>query len=185
MRLDRYDNRSFCRGRPPWIEALWVILQALFVTSRMPGAVHRKILLKLFGARIGAGVVFRPGLKVKFPWRLEIGEHAWIGEDVWIDNPAPVRIGDHCCISQGAYLCAGSHDWSSTTFDLVTKPIVIRDQTWICARATVGPGVTVEEGAVLALGSVATVDLRAWWIHRGVPAVPVRERRQSDTGGPS
>ena len=105
------------------------------------------------------------------PWRLEVGDHTWIGEGVWIDNLAEVRIGAHCCLSQGVYLCTGSHDWSKSTFDLITMPISIHDGAWICAQATIGPGVTVFEGAILGLGSVATSNLDAWGVYQGVPAM--------------
>jgi putative colanic acid biosynthesis acetyltransferase WcaF len=113
---------------------------------------------------------------VKFPWRLRVGDFSWIGEDVWIDNLAEIEIADHCCISQGAYLCTGSHDWSSMTFDLIVRPIEIQRDAWIAAKAAVGPGVVVREGAVLTLGGVANHDLEAWTIYSGTPAVPVRLR---------
>jgi putative colanic acid biosynthesis acetyltransferase WcaF len=181
MRLDRYNARGFDRGRPAWIEALWIIVQALLVSSFIPGSAHRAVLLRLFGARIGEGVVLKPRMRVKFPWRLEIGNHSWIGEGAWIDNLDTVSIGSHCCISQGAFFCTGSHNWTSETFDLETKPITVGDHAWIGARSVVAPGVTVGEGAVLVLGSVATRDLSAWWVHQGNPAEPVKERKRAES----
>jgi len=133
-------------------------------------------LLRRFGAVVGKEVNIKPNVKITFPWRLEIGDHSWVGEGVWIDNLVPVTIGAHCCLSQGVYVCTGSHDWSSTSFDLVLKPVLIMDGVWLAAKSIVGPGVTVGEGAVLALGSVATQDLRAGWIHQGNPASQLRER---------
>jgi putative colanic acid biosynthesis acetyltransferase WcaF len=162
-----------------WVEALWLLAQAALVRSWMPGSRHRVALLRLFGARIGMGVMIKPGVRVKFPWRLVIGDHAWLGEDVWIDNLAPVTIGSHCCISQGAFFCTGSHDWSSESFDLIVKPITIADHAWIGARATVAPGVCVGEGAVLSLGSVATGDLAPWSVHAGMPALNKRPRKKT------
>ncbi|MFC1812267.1 WcaF family extracellular polysaccharide biosynthesis acetyltransferase [Thermodesulfobacteriota bacterium] len=176
MRLDLYDNSWFERGKPAWVESLWLVVQALFVQSWIPGAKHRKALLRQFGAQIGKGVDIKPGARIKFPWRLKIGDYSWIGEDVWIDNLAPITIGDHCCISQGVYLCTGNHNWKSERFDLITEPIEIKDKVWMGARSMVGPGVTVNEGAVLTLGSVATHDLKAGWIHQGVPAGAIRKR---------
>ena len=176
MRLDLFDNAAFDRGRPAWVEASWSLLQALFVTSRLPGSLHRVWLLRRFGAVIGRGVVIKPGVRVKFPWRLRIGDHVWIGEEVWIDNLVSVAFGSHCCISQGAYLCTGSHDWRSERFDLITQPIEVGDHAWICAKAVIGPGVRVGEGAVLTLGSVAAGDLAPWMVHQGIPARPVRRR---------
>ena len=174
--LSRYDTGGFDRGRSAVVEALWILVQALLVRSWLPGAAHRRWLLRLFGARIGAGVDIKPGVRVKFPWRLSIGAHSWIGEDAWIDNLAEVVIGDNCCISQGVYLCTGSHDWGKPAFDLIAKPIRVGSGAWIAARAVVAPGVTVGEGAVLGLGSVATGDLLPGTVYQGCPAGVVSHR---------
>lgn len=174
VRLDRYPA-AFDRGRPRWVEAIWILTQMLLGPSVVP-AVVRVLALRSFGARVGRGVTVKPGVKVKFPWRLEVGNHCWIGERAWLDNLAEIRIGDHCCVSQGAYLCTGSHDWSRPSFDLIVAPIILEEGTWIAACAVVGPGVTAGRGSVLALGSVATRDLLPWQVHQGVPASPVKRR---------
>lgn len=174
--LSRFNNDHFERAKPALLEAIWLVLQAVFVTSWLPGSFHRKCLLRAFGAKIGPGVVIKPRTRVKFPWRLQIGKNSWIGEGVWIDNLAFVKIGDNACLSQDAYLCTGSHDWSSPKFDLIVKPIKIEDAAWVAARSTVGPGVTIGEGAVLGLGSTTSKDLKPWTVYSGVPAQPSRER---------
>ena len=174
--LGAYRATNFTRGRPALVEALWIFVQAIFVSSFLPGSAHRRFLLRLFGATIGAGVALKPGIRVKFPWRLTIGDHSWIGEDAWIDNLAPVTIGTNCCVSQGAYLCTGSHDWSAPGFDLITRPIVMEPGSWVAARATVGPGVTLGRGSVLGMGSVAAHDLDPWTVYSGLPAQPLRRR---------
>lgn len=175
--LERYTPEDFSRGRSKLTEALWLFVQAVFVASQIPGSWHRRVLLRIFGAQLGAGVVIKSGVRIKFPWRLRVGDHAWIGENVWIDNLAMVSLGSHACLSQGVYLCTGSHDWSSAHFDLVTRPITIADHAWVAAMAKISPGVTCGEGAVLALGSVAAQDLAPWTIYMGVPAQPVRSRQ--------
>ena len=176
MRLDLYTTNGFERGRSTWVEAAWILLQPLLLSSSLPGTRLRVLVLRLFGAEIGRGVTVKPRVRVKFPWRLRVGDYSWIGEDVWIDNLAEIRIGNHCCLSQGAYLCTGSHNWKSERFDLITKPIALGDEVWLAARTIVGPGVTVGNGAVLALGSVATRDLASWHIHQGLPAMPISPR---------
>jgi putative colanic acid biosynthesis acetyltransferase WcaF len=181
--LDRFDNRQFRRGRPAIVEFIWMAVQALLVSSFLPGSAHRRALLRLFGARIGAGVVIKPGVRVKFPWRLAIGQHSWIGEGVWIDNLADVTIGDHCCLSQEAYLCTGSHDWSKPEFDLIVKPIRVADGSWVAARAVLGPGTVVGEGAIVGLGSVATGTLEPFGIYRGNPALQAGMRRPGAASG--
>lgn len=176
MRLDRYNNSNFDRGRSRLIEALWIFCEMCFVRCALPGSRHRVWLLRKFGAKIGRGVVIRPGVRIKFPWRLRIGNYSWIGDSVWVDNLAEVDIGCHCCVSQGVYLCTGGHDWQKDSFDLVIKPIIVEDWVWLCAKSVIGPGVTVHENAVLTLGSVATWDLNAGWIYQGIPADAIRER---------
>lgn len=121
-------------------------------------------------------MVIKPGVRVKLPWRLEIGDHSWIGEHVWIDNLAAVSIGADCCVSQGVYLCTGSHDWSAPGFDLVLKPIILEDGSWAAAKSVIGPGVRMKTGAVLTLGAVATADLDAWTLYKGAPAAPAGRR---------
>jgi putative colanic acid biosynthesis acetyltransferase WcaF len=118
-------------------------------------------------------------VRVKFPWRLSIGAHSWIGESVWIDNLDEVKIGSNACVSQGVYFCTGSHDWSSPRFDLVTRPIEIGDEAWICAKACVGPGVRVGRGAILTLGSVATQDLESWTCYTSTATRRVSVRRRT------
>jgi putative colanic acid biosynthesis acetyltransferase WcaF len=143
----------------------------------MPFYGLKRWLLRGFGASISTGVIVKPGVKVKYPWKLSIGCDSWIGEGAWIDNIERVSIGADCCISQGAYLCTGNHDWTDPRFGLTARPIEVRDQAWIGAKAIVGPGVVIGEGAVVSIGSVMTSDSEPWAIYSGNPAVLVRRRR--------
>lgn len=177
VRLDRFDNSGFHRGRSRWVEALWLAASMLIVQSGLPGSGVRIWLLRAFGARIAPGVVIKPRVTVKFPWRLSIGAHSWIGEQVWIDNLDEVTIGAQCCISQGAYLCTGSHNWSRQSFDLILKPITVADEVWICAKASVAPGVSIGRGAVLGFGVTATVDLAPWTIKSNDGMATFKSRR--------
>lgn len=178
MRLDLFSNDSFDRGASLLKELLWLVIGALLVGSWLPGSGWRIKILRLFGAELGKGVVIKPGFLVKFPWRFIAGDYCWLGERVWIDNLMPVELGSHVCVSQGAYLCTGSHDWNKEAFDLIAESISVGSHAWLGARSIVGPGVSVGEGAVLALGSVATRNLSAWTIHMGVPAGSVTIRKR-------
>lgn len=184
MRLDRFSSAGFSRGAPAWKEAAWLILGGVFFSSWLPGSGWRRWLLILFGAHIGCGVIFKPRVRVKFPWRLHVSDHVWIGESVWIDNLAQVTIGAHVCISQGVYLCTGSHDWEMENFELITRPIIIQEHAWIGARACLAPGVVVEQGAVLAMAGMGRGRLAAWTIHAGNPAKPQRSRMRNQTRTP-
>ncbi|MBX7124419.1 MAG: WcaF family extracellular polysaccharide biosynthesis acetyltransferase, partial [Cyclobacteriaceae bacterium] len=161
-----------------WLkQLLWYFLNAWVLNAYwFPWSGGRVALLRLFGARIGQGVNIKPHVNIKYPWLLTIGDHSWIGENVWIDNLVPVTIGNHCCLSQGALLLTGNHDYHKTTFDLMTGSIVLEDGVWIGAQAVVTPGVTCHSHAVLAVGSVASTPLDAYTVYRGNPAVEVRQR---------
>lgn len=176
VRLDLYSAPNFNRGAPVFKEVLWIAIGSRMIRSWVPGSSWRVKILRLFGARIGNGTIWKPGVRVKFPWRLEIGDHCWIGEDVWIDNLAEVRLSSHTCVSQGAYLCTGNHNWSVPSFDLVTRDIEVKAGAWIGARAIVTPGSRLEAGAILTAGSVASGQLQASAVYSGVPAQRVRTR---------
>jgi putative colanic acid biosynthesis acetyltransferase WcaF len=176
--LSRPDNSDFDKGRSSFMIALWHFIGAPLVRSNlMPISAIKCAVLRVFGARIGRGVYAKPGLRVKFPWYLTVGDYCWLGEDAWIDNLAPVTIGSHVCVSQAAYLCTGNHDWTAPNMKLFRRPIVLGDGSWVGARATVCPGVTIGEGAIAAVGSVVTRDIPPYQIRAGNPAVYVRDRQ--------
>lgn len=133
-------------------------------------------LLRAFGAKVGKGVVIKPCVNIKYPWKLEIGDYSWIGEEVWIDNLDEVVIGANCCISQGAMLLCGNHDYKRTDFQLIVKPINIEEGAWIGAKSVVCPGVNVKSHAVLSVQSTASSDLENYSIYKGNPAKKIKDR---------
>lgn len=142
----------------------------------IPSSKFRKYVLVLFGAKIGIEPRIRPGVIVKFPWKLKMGDYVWLGENCWIDNLEAVIIGNHCCISQGAMICTGNHDYKSSEFSLNAKPVVLEDGVWIGARSVVCPGVTAAEQSVLSAGSVINTTMEANTVYQGNPAVAKRQR---------
>lgn len=182
--LSRFDNTresDYQVGRPFMVRVAWFLVGLpLLRSSLLPSSAVRRKLLRWFGAQIGEGAVIRPGVRVKFPWKLKLGDHCWIGEDCWIDNLAPVTLGNHVCVSQGAYLCTGSHDWSDPTFGLITRPIDVHDGAWIAARVSVGPGSVIGSHAVIGFGSVVTGVVPPYEIHGGNPASFLRQRNIND-----
>jgi putative colanic acid biosynthesis acetyltransferase WcaF len=177
VQLNQYTTGSYTPGASLWKQLLWFFIGDRWVRSRLiPVSALKVWILRSFGANIGKGVYIKPGVRVKFPWRLSIGNHCWIGEDAWLDNIAPITIGDHVCISQSVYLCTGNHDWSHPYFTLKPGTIEIHSESWIAARAVVGPGVTIGQGAVLCLGSVAVRSLKPMMIYAGNPAEPCKSR---------
>jgi putative colanic acid biosynthesis acetyltransferase WcaF len=175
VRLAAFDNSWFDPGSR-WLRVIWYVVQVLTIQTSLPLGPVGISILRAFGAKIGTGVVLKPRVRIKYPWNLNIGNDVWIGEDVWIDNLASVSIGSDVCISQGAYLFCGNHDYSSRGFDLMVGPIVLEDGAWVGARGVVCPAVTCATHSVLAAGSVATKNLDAYSIYQGNPAMKIRAR---------
>lgn len=177
MHLNQYTTGDYTPGASLLKQLLWFFLGDSLVQSNLiPFSNFKVWILRGFGARIGRGVRIKPGVKVKFPWRLTVGNYCWIGEDAWLDNVAPIALEDHVCLSQGVYLCTGNHDWSDPSFQLIHASIYIEAGSWIAARAIVGPGVTIGQGATLCLGSVASRSLEPMTIYAGNPALPIKKR---------
>jgi len=186
VRLDLFDPTvGLDRGRSRFVEAAWYLTKMIFFLPAIPWPSRLRVaLLRAFGAKVGKGVLIRQRTNIHMPWKLEVGDHCWIGEEVWIVNLEPVRIGSHCCISQRAFLCTGSHDYQTADFRYRNAPITVEDGAWVGAQAFVGPGVVVGRETVLGAGSVASRDLGAGLIYAGVPASRIRPRWQRQLSPP-
>jgi len=181
--LSSYNNNWYNPGRGKVLRTLWYFVNALIFNSYIfPFNGLKVFLLRLFAAKVGRGCVIKPKVNIKYPWKLRIGDHSWIGEKVWIDNLAPVEIGNNVCLSQEAFLLCGNHDYTKTTFDLIVEPIELCEGAWVGAKGIVCPGVIMEEHAVLAAGSVATNNMEAYGVYQGIPAVMVRRREMKVRG---
>ncbi|PNW53110.1 UNVERIFIED_CONTAM: colanic acid biosynthesis acetyltransferase WcaF [Euhalothece sp. KZN 001] len=177
MYLNHYTIGDYSPGASFIKQLFWYFIGCPLVRSYwLPVSGFKVFLLRLFGAKIGEGVRIKPGVLIKFPWRLSVGDYVWLGENLWIDNLAEVTIESHVCLSQGVYLCTGNHSWTDPNFKLITEPITIEEGSWIAARSVIGPGVTVQKGAVLGLGSVTGKSLDAMTIYGGNPAQPIKKR---------
>ncbi|MCA9236844.1 MAG: WcaF family extracellular polysaccharide biosynthesis acetyltransferase [Planctomycetales bacterium] len=163
------------RGAPHWVEAAWIVCKVLFFLPPWPlPSALRRWLLRRFGGVVGGGTIIRSGVDIKFPWRLVVGDHVWLGEGVSILNLAPVTIGSHCCISQRAFLCTGSHDFRKESFDLIALPIRIEPGCWLAAQCFVGPGVNVGAESMICAQTVVAGDVPANSVVRGNPATTRR-----------
>jgi len=157
---------------------IWLLFSNIFFLTNIPYPNTLKVLiLKFFGAKIGKKVIIKPWVKVKFPWNLILGNAVWLGESVWIDNISEVNIGNNVCISQGALLITGNHNYSSEFFELISKPIIIEDGAWVCAKSTVVGGITIHSHAILSIQSMASHNLNPYSIYSGNPAVHIKIRR--------
>lgn len=172
-----YDNSWYNPGGSSLKRVLWYFANILFLMNPLNPISSVKVrLLRCFGAKIGKGVVIKPSVNIKYPWNLSIGDYTWIGENVWIDNLVQVTIGSDVCVSQGAMLLCGNHNYKKSTFDLMVGKIVLEDGCWVGAQSVVCPGITLHSHAVLGVASVANKNLDAYTIYQGNPAHMVRKR---------
>lgn len=177
MHLDQYTIGDYTPGASLTKQLLWFFLGSRLVESSLiPVSGFKVWVLRCFGATIGQGVRIKPRVRVKFPWRLMIGDHCWIGEEAWLDNVAPITLEANVCISQGVYLCTGNHDWSDPKFALKPGSIYVEQGSWLAAQSRVGPGVTIGQGAILCLGAVTGRSLDPMVIYAGNPAAPIKKR---------
>ncbi|QQR86276.1 MAG: colanic acid biosynthesis acetyltransferase WcaF [Flavobacteriales bacterium] len=175
--LSRFDNSDFSIGAGAVKYTLWYFTNALFFLNPLfPFRTPKPWLLRLFGAKVGKGVVIHPRVNIKFPWKLTIGDHCWIGQAAWLDNIDKLTLEDHVVISQGAMIIIGSHDYKKVDYPTMSKPVVLERGCWVGAGAMVLLGVRMKTHSVLAACSVATTDLEPYMIYRGNPAKPARER---------
>lgn len=176
VRLDCFENDWYIPGQKIMVLLWYFVNVVFFINPLNPSSGIKIFLLKIFGARIGKGCVIKPGVNIKYPWNLVVGNNCWIGERVWIDNLGQVALGNHVCLSQGAYLLTGNHNYKKTTFDLIIGDISIEDGVWIGAKSVVCPGIICHSHAVLAVQSVANKDLEPYSIYAGNPATKTRNR---------
>lgn len=157
--------------------ALWQCAQPVFWPHR-PRLLSsiRVSILRLFGAQIGQNVLICGGVRITIPWLLSMGDYAVLGDHVDVYNLAQVDIGAHTVVSQKAYLCTASHDYTRTDFPLYAKPITIGAQCWVASGVFVGPGITLHEGSVVGANAVVTKDVPPWMVAAGNPCKPIKPR---------
>jgi putative colanic acid biosynthesis acetyltransferase WcaF len=174
--LSKAPGERAAWDRPAWLVYLWAVCELLFVTNPWQISSGLRVrVLRAFGAKIGRGVVFRPRTRVKFPWKLSIGDRSWIGEGVWIHNQDWVRIDHDAVLSQDTFVTTGSHRHRSD-MGLVTRPISIAAGAWITSRCVVLGGTSLGVSCLVTAGSVVSGTIAANTIVSGIPAEPVGER---------
>ena len=175
--LSNFSIGSFDKEAGTLKIVVWYFVNALFVRCSWNPFMGIKIwLLRLFGAQIGKGLVIKNNVTIKFPWKLIIGDNVWLGENCWIDNLDYVTIGNNVCISQGALLITGNHDYTKVDFPYRNAPIVIEDGAWVGAKSVVAPGVTIKSHSILTLGTICIKDTEPYGIYQGNPAVKIKTR---------
>jgi putative colanic acid biosynthesis acetyltransferase WcaF len=178
VRLDLFDaTKGLTRGRGVLVETLWYALKCAFFTTILPWPSALKVsILRLFGAKMGSGVVIKPRVNIHLPWKLTVGDHCWLGEGAWILNLEEISIGAHVCVSQNAFLCTGNHDFRNPGMPYRNAPIAIEDGAWIAAQTFIGPGVSIGREAVVLAGSVVLKSLEGGNVYQGSPCVMTGSR---------
>lgn len=170
---------------PAWKVYAWGVVELLLVTNpwQISSRLRRAALIA-FGARIGEGVLLRPRLRVRFPWKLSIGDRSWIGEDVWLHNQDQLTIGSDAVISQGTFVTTGSHA-HRRDMALITRPVEICDGAWVTARCVVLGGSRIGVSALITPNTVVSGDVPAAMVY-GTPTGAVLHPRfaTDDAGGP-
>jgi putative colanic acid biosynthesis acetyltransferase WcaF len=180
--MDRFRVPDDFRGRSKvYVQLWWIVQSSLFAMSLQPMYGWRRCLLRLFGARVGKKAIVRPSVKIPYPWKLTIGDHCHIGDEVHLYTYGEIEIGNCAVISQRSYLCTGTHDHTSPTFDLVARKIVIGPEAWLATDVFVAPGVTIGRGAVIGARSSVFEDIPPGVIAVGTPAKVIGERRMKDS----
>lgn len=178
--LSRFRLPTGFRGRPGWYVQLWWLVQStLFRWSPQFAYPLRAAILRCFGAKVGAHTVIRPSATITYPWKVEIGDHAWIGDDVILYSLGHITIGRNAVVSQRSHLCAGDHDESQVDFPIRARPITVDDEAWIAADVFVAPGVTIGHGAVIGARSSVFRDMPSMMVCMGSPCKPMKPRRTS------
>ncbi len=174
--LSKFSNSWYKPGNI-FIRSAWYICNRLFLKTSIPYPSGLKtIILKIFGAKAGNGIVLKPNINIKYPWLLQLGDNVWIGENCWIDNLGNVEIGSNVCVSQGTYIFCGNHDFKKENFDLKVEDIKIENGVWIGAKSVICPGVTLKSHSVISVGSIITSDTVPYSIYKSFTTKKIKSR---------
>lgn len=179
--LSRFNLPAGFRGRSAVTVQLWWLAQAtIFKWSPQFAYGFRAALLRLFGAHVGIKTVIRPSVRITYPWKVRIGDYAWIGDNAELYSLGEIEIGAHAVVSQNTYLCAGTHDYTDQAFPILGRSVVIGAQAWVASNVYVAPGVTVGEGAVIGARSAVFQDMPSGMVCMGSPCRAVKRREMRD-----
>ena len=163
--------------RDKFLRIVWLVVYVLFFKySPTPFYGYRSLILRIFGASVGKGSRVYPGCKIWWPGNLSIGDFSAVANGVELYNQGEIFIGSRVVVSQGAYLCASTHDYSQKEHSLILKDIYIEDDVWVCAKAFIGPGAKIQVGGILGAGGVFFGIMDSWSVYGGNPAVKIKAR---------
>ena len=178
QQLEKFKLPTNFRGKGGWYVQVWWIVQKLFFNSS-PQFMYawRRFLLKMFGAKIGKGVILRPSAHIQFPWKVSIGDYSWIGDEVVLYSLGEIEIGKNVVVSQKSYLCTGSHDYQQEDFPIYAQKIILEDECWLATDVFVAPGITIGKGCVIGARSSVYKDMPEGMVCMGNPAKVIKPRK--------
>jgi putative colanic acid biosynthesis acetyltransferase WcaF len=157
--LRSFTKEGYDKERIWIIQALWfAVSNLIFMKWWLPKAIRPKI-LRIFGGKIGERVFIRHNVKILWPWKLVVGDDCWLGEEVWILNLEPVVLGNDVCLSQRVMICTGNHDYKSSSFDYLNKPINIGHGVWIATQSLILPGVSIGKNSSILANVTVSEDI--------------------------
>lgn len=171
---------GFRGGSVFYVQFWWLVQSSLFHCSPQFAYGFRRWLLRCFGAKIGQGAIIRPSVTITYPWKVKIGDYAWIGDNVVLYSLGEIDIDAHAVISQNSYLCAADHDYTHQDFPIRSRKIIIGPEVWVASDVFVAPGVNIGQGAVIGARSSVFKDMPVGMLCYGSPCEAVRERLMSE-----
>lgn len=175
--LENFEVTEGFRGKSKIVVQIWWIVQGtLFALSPQFFYGWRRFLLRLFGAKIGRGVLIRPSTKITYPWKISIGDFSWIGEETVLYSLGEIVIGNNVAVAHGVYFNTGLHDYTQKKFTILSKNIYVEDECWITNDVYIAPGVKIGKGCVIGARSSVLKDMKEGWVCYGTPAIPIKRR---------
>lgn len=175
--LSKFSMPPNFRGRSViYVQIWWMVQATLFRLSPQFAYKFRASLLRIFGAKIGQNTVIRPTATFTYPWKIELGDNVWIGDDVVLYSLGEIKVGSNSVVSQRSYICAGDHDHQDNYFKIRARPVMIGSQCWIATDAYISPGVVIGDGVVVGARSSVFKDLPSFSICVGSPCAPIKDR---------
>jgi putative colanic acid biosynthesis acetyltransferase WcaF len=174
--LSKFQSELSLRNKI--VRVLWhVCYLLLFRPSPRLFFGWRRWLLRIFGSQLGKHVRIYPSAKIYYPPNLKMGDWSILADYVRCYNVDLIVIDEHAQVSPYCYLCSASHDHTKPNLPLITAPIHVETEAWVCAEVFIAPGIRIGRGAVVGARSSVFKDVPPWTVVGGNPARYIKDRK--------